>query len=101
MTEEADAGCRLAARLGAAIQRLSAIISNVNGIGDGLRRLLSTVGSFITRPLTIVSNTRELFYNFRTILFSFSGLAVNMGNVLKDLIGLFRDMIDYLASEGL
>lgn len=101
MTEDADAGCRLAARLGAAIQSLSAIISNVNGVGDGLHRLLSTIGSFLTRPLTIVSNIRELFYSLRTILFSFSGLAINLGNVLKDLIGLFRDMIDYLASEGL
>jgi len=73
----------------------------MNGVRDGLHRLLSTIGSFIIRPLNIVSNSRELFYSLRTMVFSFSGLAVNLGNVLKDLIGLFRDMIDYLASEGL
>jgi hypothetical protein len=73
----------------------------MNGVEDGLQRLLSTIGSFITRPLSIVSNVRELFYNLRTLVFSFSGLGVNFGNVLKDLIGLFRDIIDYLAREGL
>jgi hypothetical protein len=73
----------------------------MNGVGDGLHRLLSTIGSFITRPLSIATNIRELFYGFRTLVFSFSGLAINLGNVLKDLIGLFRDLIDYLASEGL
>lgn len=98
MTE--DAGCRLAARLGAAIQHLATIISNVNGVGDGLHRLLSTVGSFITRPLSVVSNIRELYYSLRTLVFSFSDLAVKLGNVLQNLIGLFRDLIEYLPSEG-
>ena len=96
-----DAGCRLAARLGAAIQRLAAIISNMNGVGDGLHRFLSTIGSFVTRPLNIVSNIRELFYSLKTLVSSFSGLAVNLGNVLTDLIGLLKDLIEYVASEGL
>jgi len=99
MTE--DAGCRLAVRLGAAIQRLAAIINNINGVGDGLHRLLSTIGSFIIRPLNILSNIRELFYSLKTLVFSFSGLALSLANVLKDMIGLFRDLIDYLPSEGL
>jgi len=34
-------------------------------------------------------------------VFSFSDLAVNLGNVLQDLIGLFRDLIEYLPNEAL
>jgi len=99
MTE--DAGCRLAARLGAAIRHLAAIIGDMNDVGDRLHGLLSTIASFITRPLRIVSNIRELFYSLRALVFSFSGLAVTLGKVLQDLIGLFRDLIEYLPSEGL
>jgi hypothetical protein len=96
-----DAGCRLAARLGSAIQRLAAIVSNMNGIENGLHRLLSTISSFLIHPLNIVSNIREFFYSLKTMTFSFGGLAVNSGNVLKDLIVLLKDLIDYVASEGL
>jgi len=73
----------------------------MNGVGDGLNRLLSTIGTFITQPLSIVSNIRGLFYSLRALVFSFSSLAVNLGKVLTDLIGLLKDLIVYVDSEGL
>jgi hypothetical protein len=97
----ANAGCRLAARLNSAIQRLAAITRNMNGIQNGLLRLLSTIGGFITSPLNIVTNIRELIYSLKTVTFSLGGLALNSGSVLKDLVVLLKDLIAFVASEGL
>jgi hypothetical protein len=96
-----DTGCRLAARLGSAIRRLAAITSNMNGIQNGLLRLLSTIGGFIASPLNIVTNIRELIYSLKTTTYQFVGMVANSGNVLKDLIVLLKDLIAYVASEGL
>ena len=96
-----DAGCQLASRLSTAIQSLAAIVSNMNGVGVGLHRLLSTVGSIVTHPLSIISNIRNLFYGLKTLVYSFSGLAVNLRNILADLTGLLRDLLHYIESEGL